>query len=95
MNPYMSSNDNQPQNSSSGFAVASMVLGISGFVAWCLPLIGYPVTIVGLVLGIVALNKGTSGKGMAIAGVVMCSITLILTLLNSILGAVMNVFDML
>lgn len=56
-----------------------MVLGIVGFVAWCLPIIGFPVTIVGLVLGIVAINKGT--KGMAVAGVIMCAITLVITLI--------------
>lgn len=68
-----------------GMSIASMVLGICGFVAWCIPLIGYPVTIVGLILGIVGRKKG--GKGMALAGIIMCSITLAFTLINSIVGA--------
>lgn len=72
-------------NETKGFSIASMVLGIIGFVAWCLPLLGYPVCITGLILGIVGINKG--GKGMAIAGIVMCSITLLLTLVNSAIGA--------
>lgn len=75
----------QPAPEKKGMSIASMVLGICGFVAWCLPLIGYPVTVVGLILGIVGMKKG--GKGMAIAGIVMCSITLALTLCNSFLGA--------
>lgn len=75
-----------------GMSIASMVLGICGFVAWCIPLIGYPVTIVGLILGVVGMKKG--GKGMAIAGIIMCAITLILTLGNSILGAYMAVSGM-
>lgn len=77
-----------PQNSAKGFAIASMVLGIVGFVAWCLPIVGFPVTITGLVLGIIAIRKGT--KGMAVAGVVMCSITLVITLINSVAGAIMG-----
>lgn len=68
-----------------GFSIASMVLGIVGFIAWCIPLLGFPVTIVGLILGILGIKKG--GKGMAIAGIIMCSITLGLTIVNSALGA--------
>ena len=68
-----------------GMSIASMVLGIVGFIAWCLPLVGFPVTIVGLVLGILGIKKG--GKGRAIAGIIMSSITLVLTLINSIWGA--------
>lgn len=68
-----------------GFSIASMILGIVGFIAWCIPLLGFPVTIVGLILGILGIKKG--GKGMAIAGIIMCAITLVLTIVNSALGA--------
>lgn len=71
-----------------GFSIASMVLGISGFIACCLPLIGYPVTITGLVLGIIGIKKG--GKGMAIAGIITSAISLLLTLINSIAGVYLN-----
>ena len=88
-----SSNNNQqpapqPPESSKGMAVASMVLGIVGFVAWCLPLVGYPVTIVGIVLGVKAKSQGQGG--MAVAGIVMSIITLVFTLINSIAGVLMN-----
>lgn len=85
MDQYVMPSDNQPQHPRRGFAIASMVLGIVGFIACCIPLLGYPVTIIGLVLGILALIKGKNG--MAIAGVILCSITLLLTLANSFLGA--------
>ena len=75
-------------NETKGFSIASMVLGIVGFLAWCIPLFGYPVCITGLILGIVGLNKG--GKGMAIAGIIMCSITLLFTVINSAIGAYMG-----
>lgn len=76
-----------PPQENKGLSIASMVLGICGFLAWCIPLFGYPVCIVGLVLGIVGIKKG--GKGMAIAGIIMSAITLVLTLGNSILGVLM------
>ncbi len=88
---FNNTNNTTPQQPARGFAIASMVLGIVGFIAWCLPLVGYPVTIIGLILGIVALTKGA--RGMATAGVIMCSITLVMTLINSILGAVLAVQD--
>lgn len=77
-------NENQLQEKK-GMSIASMILGLVGLVAWCLPIVGFPVTIAGLVLGILGIKKG--GKGMAIAGIVLCSITLIITLVNSVLGA--------
>lgn len=75
------------QEEKTGLSIASMVLGIIGFVAWCLPILGFPVTIVGIILGIIGMKKG--GRGMAIAGIIMCSITFLITLINSILGAAM------
>lgn len=77
----------QPVQEKKGFSIASLVLGCVGFLAWCLPLFGYPVCITGLVMGIVGLNKG--GKGMAIAGIIMSAITLVFTLINSILGVLL------
>ena len=81
-----------PQQEEKGMSIASMVLGIVGFIAWCLPIAGYPVTIIGIVLGVKGMKKG--GKGMAIAGIIMCSITLVLTLINSILGAALSVANL-
>lgn len=68
-------------------ATAALVLGIIGLIAWLLPIIGYPVTIVGLVLGIKSVKS--EKRGMAIAGIVMSSIGLVLSLVNSILGVIL------
>ncbi len=90
-NYYNNYNNNYPPAAppeEKGMSIASMVLGICGFLAWCLPIFGYPVSIVGLVLGILGIKKG--GKGMATAGIIMCSITLALTLGNSILGVFLS-----
>jgi hypothetical protein len=65
-------------------ATAALVLGIIGLIAWLIPLFGYPVTIVGIVMGVK--GRKSEKKGMATAGLVMSIIGLILSLGNSILG---------
>ena len=79
----------QPVEEKKGLSLTSMILGIVGFLAWCIPLLGFPVCITGLILGIIGIKKG--GKGMAIAGIIMCAITLLLTIINSVLGAMIAV----
>ena len=73
-----------PVQEKKGQSIASMVLGFCSFIAWLIPLFGYPVTIVGIIMGAVGMKKG--GKGMAITGIICCSIGLLLSLLNSIAG---------
>ncbi len=86
MDANYTNNSNPPEKK--GMSIASLVLGICGFVAWCIPLLGYPVTIVGLILGCTGMKKG--GRTMAIIGIILCIITLILTIVNSALGAYMG-----
>lgn len=87
MNNYYS--PEPPKEEGKGFAIAALVLGICGVVAWCLPLIGYPVTIVGIIMGIIGIKKG-NGKTMAIIGLILSILFLLLTLGNSIAGVVLN-----
>lgn len=70
-----------------GKAIAALVLGIVGMLGWCLPLCGFPINLVGLILGIMDL-KGPK-RTLAVWGVVLCSIGLGLTVINAIIGAVM------
>lgn len=72
-----------------GITIASLVLGLIGIVAWLLPLAGYPVTIVAIVLGVKGMKQQT-GRGMAIAGLVLGIVFLILTLINSFLGVYLS-----
>ncbi|MDD6207590.1 MAG: DUF4190 domain-containing protein [Clostridiales bacterium] len=86
-NQYYNNGYNYNQKrESTGICVASMVLGLIGIIAWILPLVGYPVLITGLVLGIKGLER-KAGKGMAVAGIVLCCVFLVFTLINSIAGA--------
>ena len=68
--------ENPPQKST-----ASLVLGIVGCIAWLIPLIGFPVTIVGLILGI---------RRKYTVGIILNVIWLSLTLVNSAVGAVLG-----
>jgi hypothetical protein len=68
-----------------GKAIASLCLGLFGLIAWFLPIIGLPVTITGLVLGIKSLNGPRNG--MATTGIVLCIIGLVLSTANAAIGA--------
>src|SRR6266550_2914960 len=59
---------------SNGVATAGMVLGILGVVLFWLPVVGFAMAIVAVVLGGVGLsraNMGGGGRGQAIAGLVL------------------------
>jgi hypothetical protein len=68
-----------------GIAIASLVLGISGLLAWLLPIAGFPVTVIGLITGVI--GQKSSKKKMAIAGLVLSIIGLVATIVNSAIGA--------
>ena len=66
-------------------AIISLVLGILGFCGWIVPLCGLPISIVGLILGI--LSTRSSRRGMAIAGIVLAALTLVAEVVNAAFGA--------
>lgn len=61
------------ENKGKGLAIASLVLGIVGFVFNPLNV----VSLVGVILGIVSLATKRDGKGMAIAGLCLCPVAAI------------------
>lgn len=70
-------------------ATTGFTLGLISIIAWILPLVGYPVTICGIVFSSKGL-KSTTNKTKAIVGLVLSIIFLIITLGNSIAGAIMS-----
>jgi hypothetical protein len=70
--------DQVPLKEEKGLSVASMVLGIIGIVFSCCFYLTIPAAITGLILGIVSLVKKKGGKGMAVAGVIMCGLSIVL-----------------
>jgi hypothetical protein len=77
--------ESEQKNNQEWKPITSLVLGILSMLAWCIPLCGAPVTIAGLVLGIMGLNS--TKRNMAIAGIVLSSIGLVLTIVNGAYGA--------
>ena len=72
---------------SNGPGIAGMVLGIIGVVTFWFPFVGLPVSVIGLVLSSVGMKRFT-GKGFAVAGLVLTIIGVILSL--CIFGAVFS-----
>jgi len=77
----------------SGKGTASMILGIISIPAAIIPIIGLVIGVVGLVLGLIARGdinrRGLSNRGHAVAGIVLNSIGLVLTIANMVAGAIM------
>jgi hypothetical protein len=67
-------------------AMISLILGIVGLTAWCIPLAGLPVGLAGMIYGVKGLT--TQGRNLAIAGLILSIICFLLSLANAILGAV-------
>ncbi|GEM_PF-831555 len=70
-----------------GEAIASLVLGLIGLLVWLLPILGVPLTIIGLVLGVY--SRTSPKRKLAIAGIVLCIIGLLASITNSALGVYM------
>jgi hypothetical protein len=68
-----------------GFATTSLVLGGIGLLAWCLPILGLPITVTGLVMGVKGLQSYK--QGAAITGIILNIIGIVLSLINAALGA--------
>jgi len=66
-------------------AVASLVLGIVGLLAWLLPVVGLPVTIVGMSFGII--ERQSAKRKIAIIGLVFSIVGLCASVGNAALGA--------
>lgn len=73
-------------NKNSVRALTGFILGLCSLVAWYIPLIGFPVTILGIIFSAFGINSNR--KGMAIAGLILSIIFFVVTIINSISGAV-------
>lgn len=69
-------------------AWTSFALGIVGSLGWMIPLIGFPVTIVGTVLGAVSM-KHKKNKGIGIAGFIISMVFLVASITKGIIDIVL------
>ncbi|MBD3363288.1 hypothetical protein GF362_06220 [Candidatus Dojkabacteria bacterium] len=67
------------------FGIGSIVLGVINLCSWFLPLCGCPLSIVGIILGVLGM-KSKKYKTMAIIGLVLSIIGILLTIGNGLLG---------
>lgn len=71
---------------SSGLAIASLVMGILGFILMWIPILGFLLALLALIFGIIALTQinrtpAIRGKAMAIIGIILGVIALIFNIL--------------
>lgn len=79
-------NNVQKSNSKNSVkALTGFVLGLCSIMAWVIPLIGFPVTVIGIIFSALGLNSDR--RALAIAGLVLSIIFFVVTLINSIAGA--------
>jgi len=75
-----------PSGDKKGLAIASLILGILSLCGSVLWYYGGPISIVGIVLGFLGMKS--SGKGMAIAGIILSAIGLLLLIVFVIISLV-------
>lgn len=74
-----------PEERPEWLAYVSLAVGTVGMCTWLLPFVGCPVSLAGLVTGILGLNS--SQRTLAIVGLVLSGVGLLLNLINGIAGA--------
>ena len=73
-----------------GLSVSSMVIGIVALILSCFPYVPLILGLVAVALGGVGIAKNASGKGMAIAGLILGIISVIWGILYAVAIAVMS-----
>jgi len=61
--------------------IASLTLGVTSLIAWANPFVGYPVCAAGIILGIVAIMNSKNYRKRALAGIGLCLIGMIITII--------------
>ena len=74
---------------SSSKGTGCLILGIIGLFAWFIPIIGYAISIPGLVMSIKEMKNGNK-QTKVVLGLVFCALCLVASLINSILGVLIN-----
>ena len=73
--------------------VVSLALGVLSIFVWPIAYIGFPMNIIGLITGILAMRRHKSG--LAMAGIILSVIGLVLTAVNlriGILGIIIKTY---
>ena len=73
-----------------GKAFIGFILGLCSIIAWFLPIIGLPVTVIGIIFSSLGMNSAK--RGQAVAGLILSIIFLVLTVINSLAGLMLTSF---
>jgi predicted RNA-binding Zn-ribbon protein involved in translation (DUF1610 family) len=73
----------------SGVAQAALILGCIGLVAWCIPCVGFPVNLTGLILGATS-PKTAINAGQGKTGMILCIVGLGLSVVNALVGVMLH-----
>ncbi len=68
--------------------IASLTLGITSLIAWLDPFLGLPISIVGIILGVLSLWRSLHQRQRAVPGLVTSIIRLLLTIILLVLGVI-------
>lgn len=85
--PYSASQSKNTQ------AKTGFILGLCAILGWLLPIVGFPLTITGLVFSGMGLSRASTsgvGRAQAIWGLILNIAFLVLTIINAVAGAVLN-----
>jgi predicted nucleic acid-binding Zn ribbon protein len=63
-------------------ATASLALGLVGMFAWFLLLVGLPITVAGLILGVKSKHPS---RGIALIGIILCVVGMVVSVVNAII----------
>lgn len=82
--------EGQPASKSTDVLVLiALVMGVLGLCAWLLPICGFPLSLAGLVLGIV--GRKSDYRYVVLAALGLCAFGLIASVINAAGGAYMGV----
>ncbi|MBD3280063.1 DUF4190 domain-containing protein [Candidatus Dojkabacteria bacterium] len=73
-------------------AIAALILGVLNLCSWCLPICGCPMSIIGIVLGVMGM-KSEKNKTLAIIGLVLSVFGLVASIGSAILGLTTTSWD--
>ena len=68
--------------------IASLILGIVGLFAWTLPVVGFPISMTGLYLGVMVVSQEKPHRRLAVSGLIMCIVEIVLIVIYFICIAV-------
>jgi DNA-directed RNA polymerase subunit RPC12/RpoP len=79
-----------PSYLSTGWAIASLILGISSIISVIFPIFCFSLNLAGLIAGIA--GRHSSRKGLVVSGIVINSIGLILSVTSGIIFIIFGIF---